>query len=138
MTVVESILPNRSLPHAGRTIRLCWSSTRAGVVDGASRRRFVLDIQLTALDQAAVEAWVEAGGVRRNVLDRQLFAIAASIDEEFLHIDVLDHNGAARLAAISIFAEDGAPRAGRPLFAQTRLLTNAGFTAGLHDPPTIA
>ena len=127
----------RLLPWIGQTFEIRWSSTQAQQGDGALRRRcFVLHIELLSQDQAAIAAWIESAHGQEFVLDRRTATALTELENGLLHIDVLEHEGNARMASLSIIASQSLQSA-RVLYARTELLAKAGFAVGSCDPPVL-
>jgi hypothetical protein len=133
------------LPESPIEIR--WSAIRPVATDERTDARapftacsaFVLLVQALDEQHVLLETWLESPAGSRTVLERQPAKCSIVPDGNLLHLDV-ERNGRRVLALTleeqALGRRNGRDGGGRPRYAATTLLAQAGFTAGSYDPPT--
>ena len=97
---------------------------------GTAHRRveLVVAIQFLGRDRVMLESWLELPQARTSICSRRSIACAATIDGDLRHIDC--RHDEQRLLALTLAGDDAV------IYAQSDLLSAAGFAGGTYDPPT--
>lgn len=111
----------------------CTRRSRNARTEGRLERiSCVLSVQPLDAQHAAIECWIESGGVRlKTILQSTTRPCSINADAAMTHIDATAANG-TRLLALSINHADQ-----RIVYAQSMLLREAGFGGGAYDPPLL-
>jgi hypothetical protein len=140
MTIADHSLTEPLALLRGRRLLVRWSGTFSvqsppipwpdGRRPDDPRLELVIALAPVRGDHAVIEAWLEAPGYRRSVLEAQPARCDVTRDGRLLHVDA--SVAGRRVVSLSLDLEDD-----RLLFATSPLLRSAGLAPGAFDPPTL-